>query len=241
MKLHAIASQDLQYFETSQFITRLFSDIASLNLDLTKDNEMNERFQLLKAQANEFYNALGQIQAMADTKRLEELDLLRDRKLSTIRLCIATFRYREEPEIKEALTVANIILSRYEGLEFLNYEAESKGIRKFLDEWNKEENDYHVQVLGLQLHLSNLSEVADAFDNVFATRSLTVLSKETYDGKMLKSQMLGTYSSLAKYILAMCDFKKDEGFYPPLLDAFNNGRKYYADLLAKRKGVEGKK
>jgi len=148
-------------------------------------------------------------------------------------------RYRKEPEIKSAFVVANIILSKYEGMEALNYEAESKAIEKFLDEWNKMENANHVSVLGVDLHLANLKDATDTFDSVFSNRSAATMSKEVYDAKALKSQMLGTYSSLARYVLSMCEFEKNADLYPPLLDAFNNGRKYFADVVARRKGKGG--
>lgn len=236
MKLNPIDVEHLQYLEASQFITRLFSNMEVIPSDVKKDKEMFERFQKLRVQSEEFYKALVQIKAMAESKELEDLDLERDHMMSTVRLHIASFRYRKEPEIKNAFAAANIILSKYEGLEAFNYEAESKAIQKFLDEWDKGENANHVSVLGLGLHLAHLKEAAYAFDNVFNNRSVITLSREVYDAKALKSQMFGTYSSLARYILAMCDFKKDEKLYPPLLDVFNNGRKYFADVIARRKG-----
>lgn len=239
MNLHSIDVTHLSNLEASQFITLLFKDIDSVKVDISKDPEMDDRFQTLKTQGDAFYKAILSIRAMVQSQELEVLDLDRDHKIGTIRLHIAAFRYRIEPDIKPAFAAANIILNAFDGLESLNYEAESAGIHKFLDEWNKPENAVHVKALGLQLHLDNLKKAADAFDNVFQNRSGITLGKEQFDARALKNAMLKTYNSIAKYILAMVDFGKDENLYPPLLNAFNNGRKYFADLMAKRKGSGG--
>ena len=234
MKLHSIDVVALQNLEASQFITLLFKDIDSVKVDISKDPEMDDRFQTLKKQSDAFYKAIAQIKAMAQSKELDVLDLDRDHKIGTIRLHVAAFRYRNEPEIINAFAVANIILDKFTELEALNYEAESAGIHKFLDEWNKPENAAHVKALQLQLHLINLKKAADAFDEVFHNRSAITIAKGVFDAKALKHNMFKTYNSLAKYILAMVDFGKDENLYPPLLNAFNNGRKYFADLMARR-------
>lgn len=236
MRLNSIVLEHLQYLEASQFITRLFSDMSYLTLELKKDKEMDEHFQLLNTQAEEFYNSLVQIKAMTESKKLEELDLMRDQKISTIRLHIEAFRYREEKEIKNAYAAAQLILHKFEEIESLNYEAESKAVQKFLDGWNKPEHADLVKFLQLQVNLDHLKVAAYAFDDLFNNRSALILRKETYDAKVLYKSMLATYTNLAKYILAMAIFKKDENLYPALLDVFNNGRKYFADVIARRKG-----
>lgn len=236
MKLVVIDLAKLQYLEASQFITRLFSDVNAMGIDLSSDAEIGAAFGQLETHSNEFYNALMQIKAMAESRQLEALDQERDHAIRTIRLYVEAHKYNNDAQVKQAFIAANIILDKYAGLEDLNYEAETSGIRKFLDEWDKPVNNAHASTLWLQPHLNNLRAAADNFDNVFSTRSAVTSVRQINDAKAIKKAMLDVYTDLAKYILAMTRFKKNVDLYPPLLNAFNNGRKYYADLLAKRGG-----
>jgi len=48
--------------------------------------------------------------------------------------------------------------------------------------------------------------------------------------------MLETYRLLAEYTLVMAKQKDADPMYGTLLDSINNIRKYFADMLARRKG-----
>ena len=56
-----------------------------------------------------------------------------------------------------------------------------------------------------------------------------------YDTKLLRKNILATYKDLAEYVFVMAK-RKNVAFYTDTLTAINNGRKYFADILAKRAG-----
>ncbi len=59
-------------------------------------------------------------------------------------------------------------------------------------------------------------------------------SKEVFDVKKLRNDLKILYTEMATYVLAMAKSKDTEEFNKAL-NVLNTVRKYYADLLAKRK------
>ena len=73
-----------------------------------------------------------------------------------------------------------------------------------------------------------------AFNELFSHRSLKDLQKEVYSVKGLRKELTDIYQKLSAYINANAQVKSDE-FFVKTLEVLNNSRKYYADVLARRK------
>lgn len=73
-----------------------------------------------------------------------------------------------------------------------------------------------------------------AFNELFSHRSLKDLQKEVYSVKGLRKELTDIYQKLSAYINANAQVKPDE-FFVKTLEVLNNSRKYYADVLARRK------
>ncbi|KAA5536953.1 hypothetical protein F0919_04575 [Taibaiella lutea] len=241
MKLHPIKARNLRLAEVGQFIVRYFTDIDSLGLDLKKDIDFYTVHIELKMRSNAYHDAMKQIKAMAETKELEMLDMQRDHMITTLRRAVSVFEYSNNKDEKNAYQIAMIIMRSYTDLESENYEAETFDIQKLLKEWSKPENEEIIEKLELLKHIGNLKNSAEAFDNLFNNRSTTTVRKVSYNTLALKKQMMDSYGKLVHYVTGMISVKStDKDFYIQILDAINNGRKYFADILARRKGIARK-
>ncbi|KAA5533172.1 hypothetical protein F0919_11525 [Taibaiella lutea] len=242
MKLHALDNARLHNVEFGQFIVRLSNDIDSLNLDLSEDPELYLQLKKLNTLSVEYDKALQQIIAQEQSAQLLVLDQQRDYRISALNKMISVYEFSDIEEEQAAYAKAKIIMGKYTGIENENYEAESKSIQLLLDEWNKETSDFARGTLNLSVLLQRLSQAAVTFDELFNKRSTALGTKEVFNTKLLRKDMKLMYDDVAKDILAMAKRKKTD-FYVKLLDMVNNGRKYYADILAKRhskgKGGDG--
>ena len=95
MKLYPIATSQLQYLETGQFIIRFLTDFESLNLNPATDPEFKSLYDSLKTQSPIYDLALMQIRA--ETELLIAQDDIRDKKMATLRRAIGVYRYSDEP------------------------------------------------------------------------------------------------------------------------------------------------
>ena len=233
MKLHPITVANLQNVEFGQFIVRLLSDIESLKPDISKDPQLEKQLNVINTQSKIYDKALSQIIAREESAQLLLLDQLRDYRITAISKMISVYEFSEEEKEQHAYATAKIIMNKYDNIESENYEAESKSIQLMLDEWNKDENKGVRETLGLGKLLESLRKAATDFDNKFNTRSAAVGSKEVFNTKIIRQDMKQMYEDLAKDILAMAKRNKTD-FYIKMLDMVNNGRSYYADILAKR-------
>ena len=240
MALYPLQQSHLQLSVVGQFIIRLFSDVAAINIDLSADKDLHAAYKKLQAQSNEYDVAMKQIKAMAETQQLIELDLQRDRKVTTLRRIINSFEYSDQKQEQEAYAAAVIIMKNYAHLEEENYEKETYDIQRLLEEWDKPENAKHTATLKLDEHLKNLRTSAADFDELFNNRSGIITQKIIYDSKTLKKKILEAYVNIIKYVDGCVPIKADNSFYISLMEAINNGRHYFADILARREALAKK-
>lgn len=236
MELYPIHFTRLQHVEFGQFITRLSNDINSLKLDLTADPEFEGQLDTLMVRNKLYSKALQQIIAQQETDELMELDRKRDFRISALRTMVAVYAHSDDAKELDAYKGAMLIMNKYQEIDSENYEAETKSIQLLLAEWKKETHKTTIEILHLQTLLSNLEKAAVEFDTKFDSRSAIVGGKELYDTKGIRKNMETIYRDLANDVLAMAKRKKTD-FYTKLLDMVNNGRHYYADILAKRGGT----
>ena len=238
MKLYPLSTSQLQYLETGQFIIRFLTDFGSLNLDPATDAELKTLYDSLKTQSPIYDVALMQIRAKAETELLIAQDDIRDKKMATLRRAIGVYRHSDEPAEQSAHNLLKILLSVYKNIELANFEAESLGVDNLVAELRNPTYSPAVQTLGVAVHLNNLEQANSNFKTTFNTRSTTTITTAVYDTKLLRKNILNTYRDLAEYVFVMAK-RKNVAFYTDTLTAINNGRKYFADILAKRAGNNG--
>jgi Family of unknown function (DUF6261) len=236
MELQKIPTSRLQYLESGQFIIRFFKDFDNSGLDPATDPEFKLSYDSLKQQSPIYDLGLKQIKAKAESEELAELDSIRDKKLTTLRRAINVYEHTDVEVERLAYNLIKIVLRSYKDIEVANFEAETLGLKKLIVELQNSKHLAAVKTLKLEDHISNLENANNNFTATFDSRSTKTISEATYDTKLLRKNIFDTYNDLVNYVVIMANRKKAVSFYADTLNTINYGRKYYADILAKRGG-----
>lgn len=238
MKLYPISVSRLQILESGQFITNLIADYVESRLDSTADVEYKRQYEVLKTLSTPYNVALNQIKAQKETEELVNLDILRDQSLSTIRRAVSVFEFSRDATEVSAHKEISIILRKYTALERANYPAETLGIDKVVAEI-RGAKDNAIDVLQLTRYVDLLEGDNTAFKAKFAERSSDVISSVSYDVKTMRKEIFEVYNTLAEYVALMAKIKND-AYFLETLKVFNYSREYFADILARREGINKK-
>ncbi|MDI9310209.1 MAG: DUF6261 family protein [Limnohabitans sp.] len=176
-----------------------------------------------------------QIKAKAESELLMAHDETRDRAVSTLRRALSVYEYTSIEEEKLAYKHLKIVLNAYKNIERANFEAESLGLDNLVAELRGANNVAAVSVLNLEKHINTIEQTNGVFKNTFNSRSTNNINTTVYDTKLLRKNILKTYNDLAQYILVMAKNREDI-FYKNAFSVVNNGRKYFADIIARRQG-----
>lgn len=236
MKLYPISTARLQLLESGQFIVRFLTDFDNSGLVATTDAEFKKQLDELRAQSPIYNKALMQVKAKAESEELIGLDLHRDHKFSSLRRALSAYEFTDDATEKTAYLELNVIMKRYKDIEKANYEAETLGIDRIIEDF-RAAKDHAMDTLQLSRFVDHLGEANDAFKAMFSNRSSETISTVTYDTKALRTAIFDTYKDLAEYSLVLAKRNKTVPFYSTLMDVLNTGREYYADILARRKGI----
>ena len=238
MKLYPIPVSRLQILESGQFITNLIADYVKSSLNPATDTEYKKQYNALIALSTPYNAALNQIKAQKETEELMNLDTLRDQSLSSIRRAVSVFEYSRDVAEVSAYKEVVLILRKYTDLERANYPAETLGIDKVVAEI-RGAKDNAIDVLQLTKHVDLLEEDNTAFKAKFADRSSDVISSVSYDVKTMRKEIFEVYNTLAEYVALMAKLKND-AYFLDTLKVFNYSREYFADILARREGINKK-
>jgi hypothetical protein len=239
MELYPINVARLAMLESGQFINRFMKDFENSGVNSDEDPLIQSEIADLKLQMLTYGNALMQIKAREESAALQLLDINRRRRFSVVKRAHSVYEYDEEVIVSEAYRGIKVILTNYKNLPFENYEAESLGIEKCIADLRNAKNNA-TETLLMRPVIDALEVANEAFKRVFSNRSSKNISSKKYDTKALRTAIFETYRNLATYTFLMAKRKKTP-FYETTLKALNNGRAYYADILAHRKGVKNKK
>ena len=179
-----------------------------------------------------FNAALMQVRAKAETEELLVLDDARDKKISTLRTAHSVYKYSDNASEQAAYNLIKTVLTTYKGIEKANYEAESLGTDNLIAEPRNSTHLVALQTLGLEVHVTNLETANAAFKSKFDTRSTETITTVVNDTKVLRKTILDTYKELAEYVLVMAK-RRNTPYYTDTLTIVNNGREYFANILAR--------
>jgi hypothetical protein len=238
MELVKLNLNVLHKLESGQFIVRFFSDFLGTGLSANTDPQFEAIYLDLQTQSGIYNLALAQMVAQEESNRLLELDHKRDKKVSALRSAWNAFKsYDDGSPKKLAYNKLILIMNNYKNITTENYEAESLGLTNFIAGLRNTENFPAVQLLNMEEHLNNLDAANNLFTALFDVRSNTAVSTVNYNNRELKIAIFATYKELTGYVLTMSKRRNtDNQFYITILGAINNGRTYYANIIANRGG-----
>ncbi|MGP1500602.1 MAG: DUF6261 family protein [Bergeyella cardium] len=232
-KLQKLLLTKLQNAEFAQFITRLLEDVSKANLDLNQDLNAKGLLDTIKSQSETYDKALMQVYANDESKKIAELDKIRDADLQSLKDSIKPYRTAKKEAEQKAYHSLKILFNQYKNLAKESYEEETKKLSILISQLKSDDYKNSVKELGIGKFVTEVETSNEAFDKLFSKRSSSALKKETYNTKKQRQELAETYRKFFSYIAVLAEVR-DEPYYKSFLAVINNSRKYYADLLAKK-------
>lgn len=190
-------------------------------------NELN-----LKNQA--YDRAMVQITKSDETAKIAQADELRDKALTCIQRYLSVFEFSPNSQDLLAYASLNTLFEKYKALQRWNFEEETNGIDNFVDDLRSDKYNTWATAIGMISYIDTLQESNNNFKVLFNGRTQEISSKEVFDVKELRSDLKTTYEKMVNYVLAMAT-AVDTIEFNQTLTVTNTVRKYYADLLARKK------
>ena len=177
---------------------------------------------------------LAQVRKKEETEKIVLADDLRDKALEAFGKALKLYAVSDDQaEVEARPGYCAFCTTTFPICPRLNYEAETIGIDKLVDELNGPNYAAKVGFLHLERYVARISNANEAFKKQFGGRMTNTALTETYDLKSIRLEMFRRYSDFCNYVLAMAK-ALDTPLFVTTLDLLNTARKYYADLLARR-------
>ena len=222
--------------EFSQFIERQLNELES-NSSLLTDAPLRQQIADLRVVSNELKAAILLVQKSTYTSQLAVLDQVRDRAFVRYVKVLKTFSWSDNPAEFADFEKLSILQASYNGVERLNYEAESSHLSKFVTELEGPVYSETVTRLGLTNYVEIIKSTSQAFDQLFDSRSFETANKLVYDTLVLRKTLQKQYDVFTGYTLSMAKVLGTEPFIT-VLKTINSVRAYYGDMLKRREGVK---
>lgn len=234
-ELERLRVGSLTNLEAGQLINRHLDDLGTVSPTLQTDGPYTTYVHRLTAQLAIYDLAVAQVQKNELTEKLAKADFLRDRAVRAFGTALRLYSYSDIASEQEAARGLNIIYQSQKRIADLNYEAETKAIDKLLSELAKPAAAAKVTALGIGRWVNFMQSSNQAFAVLFGTRIQGEASTETYDMKAVRRETFEVYANFCDYLVSMVKATNGELFVTAL-NLVNAGRKYYADLIARRGG-----
>lgn len=227
----------LQNLEVGQHVKGVLKGIADLESGLITDANFLNYYARLGEASVQFDKAMLKITKSDETLKITNADALRDKAITAFQRQLSVYELSEDETEIEAFNSLNTVMKTYKNLQRWNLEEETNGIDNLLDELASAKYAAHIATLNLQNFQDRIKSSNEKFKSFFNSRTNEQVNTEYYDTKALREELTDQYNLLAEYTLTLSKAVNTEAFNKPL-DVFNTVRKYYADLLAKRKGTK---
>jgi putative component of toxin-antitoxin plasmid stabilization module len=231
-KLHSLSLTRLTHLEFGQHIKSVNEGISALNI-VVDEGFKNYQLQLGK-NIVDYDKGMIQVQKSDETEKIVNADYLRDIAVSALTRYLSVFQWSENEQEVLAHKSLDTLFKNYKGIQSWNFEEESNGIDTLVADLNNAKYLPSVTLLNMNSYVTRVATRNAEFKTIFAGRTQEVAVKEVFDVKKLRAEVKETYTDMVEYVLSMSKTKNNEEFNKSL-DIINTVRKYYADLLAKRK------
>ena len=233
LKLEPLKTSHLTNMEAGQLIKRHLSDFATIDPALPSDSPFNAYIQYLTTQSALYQKGLAQVQASEETAKIALADQNRDIAVNAFSRGLKLYDLSDDPQEVEASRSLGLLFEKFKNLPGLNYEAESNGIDKLVEELQKPAYQAKVNLLQMNRYVTRLQTTNENFKVLFGNRITAEAMTETYNLKVIRKEMFAKYSDFANYLLSMAK-ALNTPLFTASLNLLNTARKYYADILARR-------
>lgn len=238
-EIQTLSLTQLSVLEFGQHIKTVHYNIGLLGKDLIADKVLADYLSALNTESAEYDKAMLQIAKSDETAKIAAADKRRDNAVSTLVRQLSVFEFAEDDAEHEAYQSLYTVFNTYKGMQRWNLEEETNGIDNLLTDLAADKYRPLVQLLGMQRYVERLATHSAAFKTLFSSRIQEVSGKDTYNVPAMRRVLKEKYNDMTAYVLLMAK-SQDAEQYNKCLDVINTVRKYYHDLLAKRKpGSDG--
>ena len=178
--------------------------------------------------------AVKQIQKNNETAKIASQDVRRDHAVTIARRSNSLYEFTDDQDEHNAYVSIETVFGAYKGIQDWNMPEETKGIERMVAELKDEAHLPQIELLGITKYVNKMDTENQAFKTLFEGRSVGEAGKEVFDVKAIRKETRTVYEDLAAYVLSIAKGGKQEEFVA-VLNVLNNIRKYYSDMLAKRK------
>ena len=223
--------------EMGQHVKSIINGIDDLGENFITDPLLQNYMNLLKSSSAEYDKAMLKIMKSDETAKISAADDVRDKAIAaTLRILSAFELSDNETELQAYFSLHNLF-NTYKGIQKWNFEEESNGIDNLLVDLSDPKYTAHIATVSLSNYISRIQTANEHFKTLFAGRIHETATKEVFDTKVLRADLTTKYTLMTEYVLNMAR-ATDTDLYNLPLNIINTVRKYYADLLAKRKGTK---
>lgn len=233
-ELHSLSLTRLTNLEFGQHVKSVTQGINILNI--VNDDSLRNYQTELTVKVGNYDKAMLQIQKSDETEKIVNADYVRDIAISALTRYLNVFQLSENKEEVLSFKSLDTLLNAYKGIQSWNFEEESNGIDNLVADLNSTKYLPSVTLLNMTPYVTRVATRNAEFKTLFAGRTQEVAIKEVFDVKALRKDSSITYKNMIEYVLSMAKTKNNEEFNKSL-DVINTVRKYYSDLLAKRKSA----
>ena len=224
----------LTVLEFGQHIKSTLQNINLLGAGFITDAVLTHYLSQLNLKMVDYDKAMLQISKSDETAKIVEADKLRDNALSATTRQLSVFELSENPAEVLAYESLKTVFKTYGGIQSWNFEEESNGIDNLVVELGNTKYAPHIALLGMGGLVSRITVRNAEFKTIFAGRTQEVSVKVVYDTKTMRANIKTVNDDMNNYVLSMAKAQNTDQ-YNRSLDVINTVRKYYSDLLAKRK------
>ncbi len=243
-ELEPLTLSRLTNFEVGQLIDLHLSEIGKLGSSQKApsvgaqftDGPLNAYLGRLTTAQSGYDLALVQVRKNDETEKIEQADNAREKAVSAFKRAIKTHLLSEIPDEVEAAKSLSYLLKSFKNLQSLNFEAETTGIDKLVDELEKDNYQSKVKMLNLGQFVKRMDASNNNFKTLFEGRMEGIVLTVSYNAKSLRKVLVKEYKYFADYVVSMARAHEDNDEFNNILLRLNNTRKYYSDLLARRVG-----
>jgi hypothetical protein len=236
LQLVKLKNTALSHLEFRQYIQSQTKPITELPAGTLTDAGLIAGIAKITDQSLLYDKSLVKVSKDKHTEAVAALDEKRDASVLALGSAIRLGLQSNIPEEKAAAAHLETLYNTYGSSEIavFNYEKESSALDNLIDDLENEYKD-DVALLGIGKYVTRLKNDNTEFKALFATRLESGAGEIVYDAKKERKVLSDLYSDFAGYVLFNAKINGSAQF-TQVLNFMNVTRKYYADLLAARRG-----
>lgn len=202
MKRYEVVSLTLNNLDNisfNQLLRESKEAISAFNAANPQETLLSHKLAELDPLLTQFEVLIHKSRRSQHSQALDEADKLRDQALLTLKRLLKAFSRVKDEASQTAYQNVMAVLQEFKGLEMVNYEMESEGIRYILKTLKEDSYQADLNQLHLRPHVTALAQAQKAFEKAYQAR---LSEQETYvpnQTRQLRRQLQSDYDAMVDY------------------------------------------